>query len=321
MSSSSSLSSPTPVRAHTPSLQSASTSAPATPDLSGLWVPLVTPFREGAVDHAALGALVRRLAAEPIAGFVVCGSTGEAAALSDAEQGAVLATVARAAPGLRRVLGVCGDHLANTAARLRALQGADLAGVLLPAPLYIRPSQAGLVDWFLQLADASPLPVIVYDIPYRTGSTLSRDSLLALAAHPRIVGIKDCGGDFGKTRALIADGRLQVLAGEDAQIFPTVAEGGCGAIAACAHVQTTRLAGVIRLLREGRLPEARALWQPLLPLIEGLFEEPNPAPVKALLSARAEMADELRAPMTNAGVALKARLLALDQALSACPGA
>ncbi|MFP5473553.1 MAG: dihydrodipicolinate synthase family protein [Gammaproteobacteria bacterium] len=285
-------------------------------DFSGLWVPLVTPFRDGAVDHAALAALALRLAAEPIAGFVVCGSTGEAASLGDAEQQAVLATVADVAPGVRRVLGISGYHLGDTAQRLRALVGADLAGVLLPAPLYIRPSQAGLLDWFQQLADASPVPVLVYDIPYRTGSTLARDTLLALAAHPRIVGIKDCGGDFGKTRALIADGRLQVLAGEDAQIFPTVAEGGCGAIAACAHVQTARLARVITLLRQGRLLEARALWQPLLPLIEGLFEAPNPAPLKALLSGRAEMADELRAPMTSAGAVLTARLLALDAALS-----
>lgn len=285
-------------------------------DFSGLWVPLVTPFRDGSVDHAALAALTLRLAAEPIAGFVVCGSTGEGASLSDAEQQAVLATVADVAPGMRRVLGISGYHLAETAQRLHALGDADLAGVLLPAPLYIRPSQAGLLDWFQQLADASPVPVLVYDIPYRTGSTLARETLLALATHPRIVGVKDCGGDFSKTRALIADGRLQVLAGEDAHIFPAVAEGGCGAIAACAHVQTARLARVITLLRQGRLLEARALWQPLLPLIEGLFEAPNPAPLKALLSGRAEMADELRAPMTSAGAVLTARLLALDAALS-----
>lgn len=293
------------------------TASPApSPDLAGLWVPLVTPFREGAVDHLALAGLASRLAAEPIAGFVVCGSTGEAAALSHAEQEAVLTTVSQAAPGVRRVLGISGEHLGVTASRLRGLAGAGLAGVLLPAPPYIRPSQAGLVDWFGQLADASPAPVIVYDIPYRTGSTLARDTLLALAAHPRIVGIKDCGGDFGKTRALIADGRLQVLAGEDANIFPTVAEGGVGAIAACSHVQTARLARIITLLRAGHLLEARALWQPLLPLIDALFAEPNPAPIKALLGARGEMADVLRAPMTSASSALKARLLALDAALS-----
>ncbi|WP_295537353.1 4-hydroxy-tetrahydrodipicolinate synthase [uncultured Pseudacidovorax sp.] len=301
-----------------PSLPSSSVADPTPPDFSGLWVALVTPFHaDGAVDHAALAALARRLAAAPIAGFVVCGSTGEAAALDEAEQDAVLATVAQAAPGVRRIMGVSGQHLCRTAARLRSLAGAGLAGVLLPAPVYIRPSQAGLLHWFGQLADRSPAPVLVYDIPYRTGSTLARETLLSLAAHPRIAGIKDCGGDADKTRALIADGRLQVLAGEDANIFATVAEGGAGAIAASAHVHTARLARVIALLREGRLAEARALWQPLLPLMEALFAEPNPGPMKALLAARGEMAAVLRAPMTAASEALCARLQALDAAVDA----
>lgn len=301
-----------------PSLPSSSAADPTPPDFSGLWVALVTPFHaDGAVDHAALAALARRLAAAPIAGFVVCGSTGEAAALDEAEQDAVLATVAQATPGVRRIMGVSGHHLGRTAARLRSLAGAGLAGVLLPAPVYIRPSQAGLLHWFGQLADRSPAPVLVYDIPYRTGSTLARETLLALAAHPRIAGIKDCGGDADKTRALIADGRLQVLAGEDANIFATVAEGGAGAIAASAHVHTARLARVIALLREGRLAEARALWQPLLPLMEALFAEPNPGPMKALLAARGEMAAVLRAPMTAASEALCARLQALDAAVDA----
>ncbi|KTT26741.1 4-hydroxy-tetrahydrodipicolinate synthase [Pseudacidovorax intermedius] len=301
-----------------PSLPSSSVADPTPPDFSGLWVALVTPFRaDGAVDHAALAALARRLAAAPIAGFVVCGSTGEAAALDEPEQDAVLATVAEAAPGVRRIMGVSGHHLGRTAARLGSLAGAGLAGVLLPAPVYIRPSQAGLLDWFGQLADRSPAPVLIYDIPYRTGSTLARETLLALAAHPRIAGIKDCGGDADKTRALIADGRLQVLAGEDANIFATVAEGGAGAIAASAHVHTARLARVIALLRDDRLAEARALWQPLLPLMEALFAEPNPGPMKALLAARGEMAAVLRAPMTAASEALCARLQALDAAVDA----
>jgi 4-hydroxy-tetrahydrodipicolinate synthase len=132
----------------------------------------------------------------------------------------------------------------------------ELAGLLVPAPSYIRPSQAGLVDWFIEIAAVSAVPLLIYDIPYRTGSIMTREALLALACHPRIRAIKDCGGDAGKTRALIADGRLQVLAGEDAQIFSTVAEGGAGAIAASAHLQTERFVNVLRLLREGRLADA-----------------------------------------------------------------
>jgi 4-hydroxy-tetrahydrodipicolinate synthase len=286
------------------------------PDFSGLWIPLVTPFRAGAVDHRALAGLVERLAPSGIAGFVVCGSTGEAAALDGDEQLAVLDTVARAAPSLPRIMGISGYHLGKAVAWVRLLGDRELAGLLVPAPSYIRPSQAGLVEWFSTIADASALPQLIYDIPYRTGSSLSRETLLALAGHPRIRAIKDCGGDMAKTRALIADRRLQVLAGEDAQMFSTVAEGGVGAIAASAHLQTERFVHVLHLLRAGRLADARAHWQPLLPLIEALFGDANPGPLKAVLSDEGWMQDELRAPMTRAPDELRERLLRIQAALS-----
>jgi 4-hydroxy-tetrahydrodipicolinate synthase len=286
------------------------------PDFSGLWIPLVTPFRNGAVDHAALAALTRRLANDGVAGFVVCGSTGEAAALDEAEQLASLDTVQAAAGGLPIVMGLSGYHLGKTTAWVRKLSERPLAGLLVPAPHYIRPSQAGLLEWFRAIADASAVPVLIYDIPYRTGATLARETLLALAAHPRIHGIKDCGGDMAKTRALIADGRLQVLSGEDHQIFGTVAEGGVGAIAASGHVQTKRFVEVLCLLAGNRLAEARAEWQALQPLIEMLFAEPNPGPVKALLAHDGSMRDELRSPMTRASDGLRERLVALDARLS-----
>lgn len=285
-------------------------------DFSGLWVALVTPFRDGAVDHTALAALVRRLANDGMTGFVPCGSTGEAAALDEAEQLAVLDTVLTAAGGLPVVMGVSGYHLGKTTAWVRRLSERPLAGLLVAAPHYIRPSQAGVLEWFHAIADASTVPVLVYDIPYRTGVTISRETMLALAEHPRIRGIKDCGGDMAKTRAVIADGRLQVLTGEDHQIFATMAEGGVGAIAASGHVQTKLLVRLVRLLAENRLAEARAEWQPLQPLLEMLFAEPNPGPLKALLAHAGELRDELRSPMTRASDGLRERLVALDARLS-----
>ena len=293
-----------------------SSSLSASPDFSGLWIPLVTPFCGGAIDHAALSALTRRLAGDGVAGFVVCGSTGEAAALDETEQLASLETVQAAAEGLPIVMGLSGYHLGKTTAWVRRLAEHRLAGLLVPAPHYIRPSQAGLLEWFRAIADASPVPVLIYDIPYRTGVTVTRETLLALAEHPRIRGVKDCGGDMAKTRALIADGRLQVLSGEDHQIFATVAEGGVGAIAASGHVQTRRFVQVLRLLAENRLAQARAEWQPLRPLIELLFAEPNPGPVKALLAHGGSMSGELRSPKTRATPALRDRLVALDAGLS-----
>jgi 4-hydroxy-tetrahydrodipicolinate synthase len=281
-------------------------------DFSGLWIPLVTPFDREKVDYAALKRLVAHYRASGIAGLVVCGSTGEAAALSNEEQLEVLHTVMAEASGLPAIMGLSGYHLGKTVARVRALGALNLAGILLPAPSYIRPSQAGLIEWFTALAAASAVPVVLYDIPYRTGSQMTLETIRALAAHPRIQALKDCGGDPAKTRALIADGQLQVLAGEDANIFTTVAAGGRGAIAAAAHLHTARFAEIVQRLRAGDMAGAEALWTPLPPLIEALFAEPNPGPLKAMLTRQGLLRDELRSPMTRASAALVERLVKLD---------
>lgn len=264
------------------------------------------------MDHVALATLARRLATTGIAGFVVCGSTGEAAALDEDEQLAVLDTVAAAAPQLPRMMGVSGYHLPKMLAWVDRLNAYPLSALLVPAPNYIRPSQAGLIQWFESIAQLSAAPLVIYDIPYRTGATLPLDTLLTLAANPRIRGIKDCGGDARKTQALIADGRLQVLAGEDAQIFTTLALGGAGAIAASAHLHTEQFVQVINALRQGHFAHAREPWQPLLPLIDLLFAEANPGPLKAALAHEGWISDELRAPMTPASTPLRHRL---DQVL------
>lgn len=286
----------------------------------GLWIPLVTPFDTAdQVDHAALGALVRDLAGRGVAGFVACGSTGEAAALTAEEQLAVLDTTLAAAQGLPVLMGVGGYRLQGVLAQLDAVCTRPVAGVLVAPPCYIRPSQEGLLSWFRTLADASRVPLVLYDIPYRAGVELRLETLLALAEHPRIQAIKDCGGDAAKTAALIADGRLALLAGEDVQIFGSLALGAAGAIAASAHRHTERFARVIALLQAGSLAEARALWQPLLPWVQAVFGEPNPGPVKALLAEAGQMADRLRAPMTAASPALRQRLRALEDGLLSRP--
>lgn len=291
-------------------------------DFSGIWIPLITPFADGAVDHAALRALVRRYADAGIAGLVALGTTGEPAALDAAEQDAVLATIldaahvpadgAHAGRTLPVLVGVSGNHTASMLERIEQLNPLPVAGVLIAAPYYIRPSQAGIVGHFTALADASDKPVVLYDIPYRTGVRLELDTLLALAAHPRIQAVKDCAGSFDTTLALIRDGRLQVLAGEDMAIFNTLCLGGSGAIAASAHVRPERFVALYRALVEGRLAEGRRIFHALAPLIHAAFAEPNPAPVKALLAAQGLIRDELRMPMTRASEALVERLIALD---------
>lgn len=275
---------------------------------SGIWVPVVTPFADGAVDHAALRSLVRLYAEAGVAGLVALGTTGEPAALEAAEQDAVLATILAEAGALPVLVGVSGNHVASVQARIAELNEIPVAGLLISAPYYIRPSQAGLIEYFTTLADFSRKPVVLYDIPYRTGVRLELETLLTLAAHPRIQAVKDCAGALDTTLALILDGRLQVLAGDDINLYNTLCMGGTGAIAASAHVHPERFVSLYCALREGRLDEGRRIFHTLVPLIQALCAEPNPGPVKAALAAQGMIGNELRAPMTRASGALSERL-------------
>ena len=283
---------------------------------SGVWIPIVTPFRANRVDHAALAALVRRLAKDGIAGFVVCATTGEAPLLSDGERVEVLATI-KASTSLPLIMGASATTADEVLRRIDAATSHTPAAFLVTPPAYLRPSQDALQAFFTVIADAAPAPLVVYDIPARTGVRLELATLLALAAHPNIVALKDCGGRVEQTEALIADGRLQVLSGNDNEWFSTRCLGGAGAIAASAHVRTDLWVAFDRALAAGDMATGRALWRRLKPLATGFFEESSPGPVKAVLAARGECANELRAPMTTASAALQERLLALVEALPA----
>jgi 4-hydroxy-tetrahydrodipicolinate synthase len=278
------------------------------PVFSGIWVALVTPFDDGAVDFPALRRLARHLLDAGVAGLVACGTTGEAAALSKDEQLAVLDALLDEVPGERLVMGLAGNNLAEVLAFQREVQRRAIAGLLVPAPCYIRPSQEGLLSWFGAIADAASVPVILYDIPYRTGVKLELATLRTLAKHPNVVAIKDCGGNPDTTQALIADGELDVLSGEDAQIFTTLCLGGRGAIAASAHIRPQAFVRLAACVAAGELDTARSIFQGLLPLIQLSFVEPNPAPVKSLLALQGLIRDELRPPMQRSSTALVQRL-------------
>ena len=276
----------------------------------GLWIPLVTPFRHEAIDHQALQRLVQHLGACGVRGFVACGSTGEAAMMEPHEQDALLATVCEAAAGLPVMVGVSGMRPGGVAARMQTLaKQFPVHAFLLPPPSYIRPSQTGLLHFFEAIADQAPAPLVLYDIPYRTGVKIELPTLLQLAAHPRIQALKDCGGQLSATQALIQDGRLAVLAGEDHAVFSTLALGGAGAIAASAHLLTPAYVALVQALADDRIEPARALWQRLARLIGLCFAESNPAPLKALLAQQGWLHNELRAPLQPATPGLLASLL------------
>jgi 4-hydroxy-tetrahydrodipicolinate synthase len=283
-------------------------------DFQGIWLPLVTPFEAGtgAVDTAALHRLVQHLAAQDAAGFVACGSTGEAAMLTEAEQDAVLATTLDAAGGKPVLMGLAGVDASAIARRAQALAARHKpAGWLLAPPAYVKPSQAGIVQHFHTVASATPLPLVAYDIPARTGVRIQVNTLLALADHPQIVAVKDCSGDRAAADALLADGRLALLGGNDDELFDQLARGAAGGITASAHLATAGFVRLATLLREGgALTEARTLWRRLAPITQAAFAEPNPAVIKGALARQGWLADVLRAPMLPAAPDNVTRLLA-----------
>jgi 4-hydroxy-tetrahydrodipicolinate synthase len=285
---------------------------------SGIWVPLVTPFNpvnNNELDLPGLQRLARRLRASGVGGLAVCGSTGEAAALDESEQLAALDAVLDAVPDCPVVMGLAGNNLRSVLTRLRLIERRPIAGVLAPPPYYIRPSQAGVLDYFRTLADEASAPLILYNIPYRTGVGIEFDTFRMLAEHPRIVAVKDCGGDAMLTMRLIAETSLHILAGEDAQLLATLALGGSGGILASAHLRPDLFVQVDALMRAGEIARARQIFYRLLPLIRLLFSEPNPGPLKAALGAIGELSGELRSPMQKASPSLQQSLLVALQEL------
>jgi len=274
----------------------------------GIWVPVVTPFHDGAIDFIGLRRLVSHLLEKHVAGIMVCTTTGEAASLSRQEQLAVLDAVLQLVPAHRVVMGLAGNNQIELLEFQGEILQRPLAGLLVPAPSYIRPSQAGLEAFFRTVADASSVPIILYDIPYRTGATFEQATLLNIIAHERIVAIKDCGGNLGNTLALLTSGAVDVLCGEDLQIFNALCLGATGAIAASAHLHTEEFVALCQQVRDNQLAEARATFFRLQPLINTMFMEPNPAPVKAALALHGLIGSELRAPMQVASAGVVTRL-------------
>lgn len=268
---------------------------------SGIWVPLITPFTpNGQIDFDTLRDLVAELRDAEIAGLVVFGTTGEPTTLSDEEKQRVLACVLAECGSMRIVVGASGITADDVCDQLVAYESVPSACALVTPPYYVRPSQQAIVEFFRDVASRTTRSIIVYDVPYRTGVHMDLDTLQAIARLPSVVAIKDCGGDARKSQALIADRRLAVLSGEDHLIFTTVVQGGAGAIAASAHLHPRLFVAMYRALTEGRLEDARVIHHALAPMVQALFSEPNPAPLKAVLAMRGRGHAMVRRPLLEA---------------------
>lgn len=285
-------------------------------DLSGLWVPLVTPFDAAdRVDLDALDVLARRVVSDGARGIVALGTTGEPATLTDAEACAVIevCTSVRRDMGAGLIVGAGTNCTRSTMAAVGALDAAEVDAAMVVVPYYTRPSAAAVVDHMRAAAAVSSVPIVVYNVPYRTGRGLRADELTELAGTPDVVGVKQAVGALDvDTLDLLrrVPPTFQVLAGDDAFIAPTILAGGAGAIAAAAHVLTPLFAELVAAARAGDAARSRNLSARLLPVVQAGFAEPNPAVWKAALHRLGEIPTAaLRAPMAPASAGATAAIL------------
>lgn len=283
--------------------------------LHGLWLPLVTPFRDGELDEASLRRLVRHYATGPVDGFILAATSGEGMTLGIVELERVVALTRAEITGSGRYIPIClGLSGASTRKMLDMLDETaawPIDGYLIASPYYLRPSQRGLLQHFSVLADHASWPIVLYNIPYRTSVNLTNETLLELAGHPNIVGLKDCCADRAQSIDLLRrrPAGFRVLTGEDAQYYEALTDGADGAILLSAHIETDAFASVRAQLREGNRDAAFARWESVAEHTRLLFAEPSPAPAKYWLSRTGliERA-EVRLPMVEVGAELAARL-------------
>lgn len=287
----------------------------------GIWVAMVTPFRNGALDLEAAQRLAVHLWEQGAEGIVVCGTTGEAPALSLAEQRQLLQAVLEAVgPDFPVCMGVGSCNTADMLESLRAFEALPLAAILLTVPYYVRPSQEGIRRYFEAAAAATAQRLAIYNIPYRTGVNMELATVQALARNPQFVAIKESGGgQIDQLTDLINTTPLCVMCGEDDLIFTAGCLGAAGAISAAAHIRPDLYASMLRLIREGDVATARQIATSLRPLVKALFSEPNPAPVKAALAMQGLLANELRLPISEASADCCARLEPLLAEVLALP--
>ena len=277
-----------------------------------LWLPLITPFKDGAVDYASYERLVAHYVALGVDALFPLGTTGESPTLDESEiEALVERTLAVAAGRVPVFVGVGGNATHKVTRALKRLERLPFDGIVSVCPYYNRPSQDGLIAHFRAVASATDRDVVIYNIPYRTAVNLSNDSLLELAEVPNIVGVKDSSGSLTQSLELLArkpDG-FSVLTGEDALYFTMMANGGDGGILAASHIMTGRFIGVGRCFADNDIAGARAAWAPLASFVPLLFAEANPMPIKYLLWRQGLIASpECRLPLTRISDGLARRL-------------
>lgn len=286
------------------------------PVFTGCAAALVTPFKDGEVDFPALGRLIELQIAGGCAAVVVCATTGESAVLSYPEHKAIVGEAVRCARGRIPVIAGAGSNSTDHALTLiRQAEDAGADGTLLVTPYYNKTSQAGLIRHYSYLADRAEKPILLYDVPARTGMTIAPETLAELSRHPRIAGVKAAGTDLDAiSRAMrLCPADFSFYSGNDSLTLPLMALGAKGVISVCANLIPEAMSELTRLCLAGDYRDAASLHYEYLELMDALFLDVNPIPVKAAMAAAGLCSGELRLPLTELSKEKRARLISLMQ--------
>ncbi len=280
--------------------------------IRGCGTAMITPFDpDGSLDLAALRAFVDWQIREGVHFLVPCGTTGESVTLSPVEYVTVVrTTVATAAGRVPVVAGAGGNNTAKVIELMRELAGCGVDGFLSVSPYYNKPTQEGIYQHFRAIAGSTPLPIIVYNVPGRTGSNILPDTLMRLAEIPNILGVKEASGDISQVGEICvrAPETFRVLSGDDALTLPVVALGGHGIISVASNEAPGMMSRFAAACLEGRWDEARAWNRRLYPLMKMNFIETSPIPVKAGVAMMGHIRERYRLPLVPISDAAREKL-------------
>lgn len=298
--------------------------------LEGTYTAIVTPFRDAkddaqrSIDWEAYDRLVQAQIDAGIDGIVPCGTTGESPSLDKGEQLALIERTVKLAKGKSIVLAGTGAN--STRATIELSQAAEKAGadaVMVVVPYYNKPTQAGLCEHYVAVAASVKCPVVVYNIPGRTGIDLAADTLAKIAAAaPNVVATKEATGNVLRAQeiARLMGDRMTVLSGDDSLTLPMIAVGARGVISVTSNVYPAEVVRVTRLALDGKFDEARKAHLALLGVHEVMFVEANPSPAKAALAHTMKISDAVRGPLVRASEGARAKVLAALEAFEASRG-
>lgn len=281
-------------------------------NIAGVWLPIVTPFKNDEVDYESYRDLLNYYIDQGITGIIGNATTGECPVLTEDEQKRLLdCSVETINNRVPFYWGAGGNNTKKVCKEIEILNGCGIDGIMSVSPYYSRPSQDGIYDHFKEVSKSTSLPIILYNIPYRTGMNMTNETIFKLSELDNIIGIKDSSGDINQSMELLRDSSnsFHVFTGDDVMFYLNLVSGGSGGILASAHIDTKKFLDIYSFINENNHVKGLELWNTISHKIPFLFKETNPGPIKYLLKQNNRIdSASLRLPLKGISEIYKEKL-------------